>query len=112
MSQKSRRIRRALVSAALVAAAIMPAACGTDSSSGDNTGTSAAGLTEAFKTNCAGCHGSGGAGGSGPSLLAYTRNKAAYTAQVRNGGGGMPAFTATQYTDDNITIDFTYLISH
>lgn len=91
---------------------MMPAACGTDDSTNDTGGTSAAGLTDSFKSSCAGCHGNGGAGGSGPSLLGFSRSKASFTSQVRNGGGGMPAFPATQYSDDDLTIDFTYLISN
>lgn len=91
---------------------MMPAACGTDSNSGDNTGTSAAGLSDSFKANCASCHGAMANGGSAPSLRGYSRNKTSFTTQVRNGGGGMPAFTAETYSDANLTVDYTWLISN
>lgn len=47
-----------------------------------------------FAQNCATCHGTDGSGGSGPKLAgeqAYT-NPDVVVEQVRNGGGGMPAF--------------------
>ena len=49
---------------------------------------------EVFGQNCAACHGGDGQGGSGPRLAgeqAYT-DPEAVVGQIRNGGGGMPAF--------------------
>jgi cytochrome c551 len=49
---------------------------------------------EVFGDNCAACHGSDGGGGTGPQLKgqeAYT-NPDVVVRQVREGGGGMPAF--------------------
>ncbi|HEV2813827.1 MAG TPA: cytochrome c, partial [Solirubrobacteraceae bacterium] len=49
---------------------------------------------EVFGASCAACHGADGGGGSGPKLAgeqAYT-DPATVVNQVRNGGGGMPAF--------------------
>jgi quinohemoprotein ethanol dehydrogenase len=57
-------------------------------------GNAAAGAT-VFADNCAGCHGADGTGGNGgPDLTAIpsAQNRAAVLRQVRNGGGGMPAF--------------------
>ena len=90
--------------------AFLPAACGTSSSSSDG-GSSNSALSAAFTTNCARCHGATGAGGAGINLLGYPRSKAAFESQVRNGGGGMPAFAATDYSDTDLTADYTHLIS-
>jgi cytochrome c551 len=49
---------------------------------------------EVFGDNCAVCHGADGGGGTGPQLKgqeAYT-NPDVVVGQVREGGGGMPAF--------------------
>ena len=49
---------------------------------------------EVFSQNCAACHGSDGGGGTGPALAGqeqYTKPDSVVD-QVRNGGGGMPAF--------------------
>ena len=50
---------------------------------------------QVFADNCAACHGGDGEGGSGPPLAgrqAYT-DPQVVVEQVRNGGGGMPAFS-------------------
>jgi mono/diheme cytochrome c family protein len=57
-----------------------------------------------FADNCAGCHGSLGTGGNGgPDLTAIpsAKKRAAVLDQVRNGGGGMPAFKG-QLTEKQI----------
>jgi mono/diheme cytochrome c family protein len=49
---------------------------------------------EVFAGNCAACHGGRGEGGTGPALAgesAYTDPEAVVD-QIRDGGGGMPAF--------------------
>jgi len=49
---------------------------------------------QVFADNCAACHGGDGGGGTGPGLAGeeqYTDPEAVVD-QVRNGGGGMPAF--------------------
>jgi quinohemoprotein ethanol dehydrogenase len=72
---------------------------------GGQTGTGNAAAGEAvFAENCAGCHGSLGTGGNGgPDLTAIpsAKKQAAVIAQVRNGGGGMPAFKG-QLTEKQI----------
>ena len=90
--------------------AFLPAACGTSSSSSDG-GSSNSALSAAFTTNCARCHGATGAGGSGINLQGYPRSKAAFESRVRTGGGSMPAFAATDYSDTDLMADYTHLIS-
>ena len=49
---------------------------------------------EVFSQNCAACHGDDGGGGTGPALAGeqeYT-NPDVVVPQIRDGGGGMPAF--------------------
>ena len=49
---------------------------------------------EVFAQNCAACHGDDGGGGTGPALAGqeeYT-NPDVVVPQIRDGGGGMPAF--------------------
>jgi mono/diheme cytochrome c family protein len=93
---------RATALLAIVALGALPlAGCGDDGgeSSGPppqqvvDQGDPAAGK-QVFADNCAACHGADGGGGSGPKLAgeqAYT-DPGVVVDQVRNGGGGMPAF--------------------
>ena len=74
------------------------------------TGNAAAGKT-VFADNCAGCHGSLGTGGNGgPDLttIPTAKQQAAVVEQVRNGGGGMPAFK-DQLTEKQIRDVATYV---
>ena len=57
-----------------------------------------------FATNCASCHTLAAAGSSGtigPNLDESAADQAAIAEQIRNGGGGMPAF-GDQLTDEQI----------
>ncbi len=92
----------------------------TDSPAGDGTtsggGTASGGntnltLSAAFSANCARCHGATGAGGSGINLRGYPRAKASFESKVRSGAGSMPVFATTNYSDVDLTADYTYLIS-
>jgi len=47
---------------------------------------------QVFLDNCSGCHGVNGRGGNGGPTLANASDLERVVAQVRNGGGGMPAF--------------------
>lgn len=47
---------------------------------------------QVFLDNCSGCHGVNGRGGNGGPTLANASDLDSVVAQVRNGGGGMPAF--------------------
>ena len=95
----------------VAALSLLPVACGS-SSNNNNAGTSTSVLSAAFGTNCARCHGAAGGGGSGVNLTGYPRSKATFEARVRSGGGSMPAFSTTQYTDADLMADYTYLISN
>jgi quinohemoprotein ethanol dehydrogenase len=50
---------------------------------------------QVFENNCSGCHGLSGKGGNGGPSLASKSDYQRVIAQVRNGGGGMPAFKDT-----------------
>ncbi|HEV3002124.1 MAG TPA: cytochrome c [Solirubrobacteraceae bacterium] len=95
--------RPPLLLAAAALAALALAACGGDGGEGAggkppqqvvDAGRTAQGR-QVFGRSCAACHGGDGGGGTGPRLA----GEAAYTdpdvvvEQVRNGGGGMPAFS-------------------
>ena len=75
-------------------------ACGGDDDNGDATDTTtteetAGGGREVFVANCGSCHALSDAGTSGtigPALDGIGLAEADIEEQVRNGGGGMPAF--------------------
>lgn len=48
-----------------------------------------------YQRDCAGCHGAGGEGGAGPPLVGTGLTAVAVLAQVRSGGGIMPAGLVT-----------------
>jgi len=58
---------------------------------------------------CAGCHGAGALGGSGPSLAGTSQPFAAFQAVVRQGARGMPAFPATQISDQTLEAIYAWL---
>ncbi len=68
---------------------------GSTETTAGSTETTAGSMTtdvrETYALNCAPCHGAFGEGGAGPNLQAHT-DAAAVEAQVKNGGGAMPAF--------------------
>jgi cytochrome c551 len=75
------------------------------------TTTEAAGGREIFVANCGSCHTLSDAGTSGtigPSLDGTGLDVSAVETQVRNGGGGMPAFEG-DLTDAEITAVSTYV---
>jgi cytochrome c551 len=103
-------MRRALALTATVFLALGAAAgCGGDDDDGGGGGNGgapeqspqqvvaagdAARGKEVYAQNCAACHGEDGGGGTGPKLEgeeAYT-NADVVVDQIRDGGGGMPAF--------------------
>lgn len=82
---------------------------GTDETTTDET--SAAGQ-EIFTDNCGSCHtlsAAGTTGAVGPGLDGTALDVAAVEAQVRNGGGAMPAF-AGQLSDEEITVVAAYVV--
>jgi mono/diheme cytochrome c family protein len=58
---------------------------------------------------CAGCHGAGALGGSGPSLAGTSRPFAAFQTVVRQGGRGMPPFSATDMSDQTLQAIYAWL---
>lgn len=117
------RIALALVALALCVGA---AACGgdddTDATATEETTTTtteetttttteAAAGREIFVANCGSCHAltdAGTSGAVGPSLDGIGLDVSAVETQVRNGGGGMPAFEG-QLTDEEIVAVSTYV---
>jgi mono/diheme cytochrome c family protein len=96
----ARRLALALLSAAALAA------CGGDSGNDSGGGAPAkppqqvvdagdpAKGRDVFSGNCQACHGADGGGGSGPALAGEDEftDAGVVVDQVRDGGGGMPAF--------------------
>jgi len=62
---------------------------------------------QVFADNCATCHGDDGSGGAGPPLDTFD-DPTAVEQQVRNGGGGMPAFEG-QLSDQEIADVVAYV---
>jgi quinohemoprotein ethanol dehydrogenase len=58
-------------------------------------GGNAAAGEQVFADNCSGCHGVNGTGANGGPTLVRQNDRRAVMEQVRNGGGGMPAFEGT-----------------
>jgi mono/diheme cytochrome c family protein len=103
-----------LVVAGLSVLAFVGAGCGGDEG-GDTTtggGDTAAGR-EIFTSNCGGCHTLADAGTTGdraPNLDDIAPDEATVEEQVRNGGGGMPAFEG-DLSDQQITDVSAYVAS-
>ena len=111
---------RSLVSISLIALALVGGGCG----GGDDeeaegppaattsTDTAAGASGEAvFVDNCGGCHtlaAAGTSGSTGPNLDELRPDAARVEEQVRNGGGGMPAFEG-DLSDEQITAVAEYV---
>jgi cytochrome c551 len=83
----------------------------TDETTTTTTTTEAAAGREIFVANCGSCHAlsdAGTSGAVGPSLDGIGLDAAAVETQVRNGGGGMPAFEG-QLTDEEIAAVSSYV---
>ena len=83
----------------------------TTSTTGTTTAPSAVSGEEVFTSNCGSCHTLGAAGTSGsigPNLDDLKPDEATVESQVRNGGGGMPAFEG-QLTDEEIAAVSKYV---
>lgn len=70
---------------------------GEEASSGD---VDAEGIA---RDNCASCHGQDFSGGMGPALAGTSLAEEDFTTTVREGRGSMPAFTADQIADEELT---------
>ncbi len=101
-----------LILALLVTIVLMlgAAACGGD---GDGGGNGAASGEAIFVDNCGSCHileAAGTSGTTGPNLDEAQPSRETVEEQVRNGGGGMPAFEG-QLTDEQIDAVSDYVVS-
>ena len=63
-----------------------------------------------YEQRCNSCHPNGNAG-AGPALRGRNLSAQRITAQVRNGGGGMPAFPASQISDQQLSDLVAYVQS-
>jgi len=111
---------KALRLALLACIALALGACGGgDDSGGEATTTEAATTTgggaasgeQIFTSNCGGCHtlqAAGTNGTTGPNLDDLKPDEATVEQQVRNGGGGMPAFEG-QLSDAQISAVASYV---
>ncbi|QQD85501.1 MULTISPECIES: cytochrome c [Jeotgalicoccus] len=70
---------------------------GEEASSGD---VDAEGIA---RDNCASCHGQDFSGGMGPALAGTSLDEETFTTTVRDGRGSMPAFSADQIADEELT---------
>ena len=87
--------RRAAAAALAVTAAAALPACGNQGGQGSQSQREATSGQAIFQQNCAGCHTLSAAGAQGrnaPNLDERKPSAATVERQVRNGGGGMPAF--------------------
>jgi cytochrome c551 len=85
----------------------------TDETTTGATGDEAADGREVFVANCGSCHAfadAGTTGTIGPDLDQLSVDAAAVEAQVRNGGGGMPAFEG-ELSDDEIVAVSNYVVN-
>lgn len=115
--------KKFIVSLLFLALILIVSACGgggDEEGSESDTGNESGGESTAqgdvdngskvFENNCLSCHGKEGAGGSGPSLqgdeIASDYDKT--VKQVKNGGGGMPAFEG-QLSEQEIADVATYI---
>lgn len=79
---------------------------------GGGTDDSAAGtITQAFQSNCARCHGNGGKGMGDAPAIPGDLGEAEFVSTVRSGKGGgeMPAFSASQISDDDLKAAYAAL---
>lgn len=94
---------KALLLGALSAAGVT--ACSFESST---TKVAAVGpLSTVFSTKCASCHGDQGEGDIGPKLTGLSLE--AFSAAVREGRAGMPAYTEAVYADADLKKDHAAL---
>lgn len=107
---------RALLVAAPLLAGLILVACASGGAPAASSATSSAGGGNAtagkavFDSNCTGCH-PGGKAGVGPSLVGIVGRlaQAGVTRQVREGGSEMPAFSASQISDQQLSDLIAYL---
>ena len=116
-------VPRATRLALLACVALALGACGGDDSGSEATTTAGGGATTTesgasgeavFKDNCGGCHtlsAAGTSGTTGPNLDDLKPDEATVEQQVRNGGGGMPAFEG-KLSEEQIMAVASYVSSN
>ena len=62
-----------------------------------------------FQTDCFVCHGAEGRGAIGPGILNTALSLPRFTAQVRHGGGPMPAFAPPMLSESQLKAIYAYL---
>jgi cytochrome c6 len=103
-------VKRIAVLLATVVLVLGASACGGDDGGGDG-GNGATSGEAIFKDECGSCHvleAAGTSGTTGPNLDEVQPDRATVEEQVRNGGGGMPAFEG-DLTDEQITAVSQYV---
>ncbi len=98
-----------LLAATVMTAVITASACVPAAPSPTAAGNIAAGQA-VFQQNCNACHPNGNAG-VGPQLRGQNLSAQRIMTQVRNGGGGMPAFTTSQISDQQLANLVAYVQS-
>lgn len=101
----------AFVLAACSSPSSAPAPAATAAPAATTAGDPAAGQKVWASQPCSGCHGANAEGGSAPKLAATARSYDRVLAQVRKGGGPMPAFPADQISDQDVQNLYAWLKS-
>ena len=74
-----------------------------DSGGGDEASSGDVDAEGIALDNCASCHGQDFSGGMGPALAGTSLDEETFTTTVRDGKGSMPAFSADQIADEELT---------
>lgn len=76
---------------------------GSEESGGDEASSGDVDAEGIARDNCASCHGQDFSGGMGPALAGTSLAEEDFTTIVREGQGSMPAFSADQIADEELT---------
>lgn len=76
---------------------------GSEESGGDEASSGDVDAEGIARDNCASCHGQDFSGGMGPALAGTSLAEEDFTTTVREGRGSMPAFSADQIADEELT---------
>ncbi|MEK4555067.1 c-type cytochrome [Jeotgalicoccus sp. FSL K6-3177] len=76
---------------------------GSEESGGDEASSGDVDAEGIARDNCASCHGQDFSGGMGPALAGTSLAEEDFTITVREGQGSMPAFSADQIADEELT---------
>lgn len=76
---------------------------GSEESGGDEASSGDVDAEGIARDTCASCHGQDFSGGMGPALAGTSLAEEDFTTTVREGQGSMPAFSADQIADEELT---------